>query len=137
MSDPPNRLTDMAARYELAQVANAVLLEVVPAENDVSLLKLAERLGERIVEIRRLHPSFDFAYWSRGTLSEVVEYLSGVGLIELHGSTVADLQTLDHWSQIFVRRSRDSEPYILRARTALAQVFHEIEHPDSAVAASA
>jgi hypothetical protein len=127
----------MAARYELAQVANAVLLELVSAEHGVSLLTLAERLAERIVEIRRSHPSFDFAYWSRGTLSEVVEYLSGVGLIELHGSTVADLRTLDHWSQVFVRHTKDSEPYILRARSVLAQVFHEIEHADSAVVASA
>jgi hypothetical protein len=127
----------MLPRHELARVANTLALEQIPGDVYLSLALLPERLSARVAEIRRFVPTFDFAYWSRGTLAEVLYFLSGVGLIDLSGGTDAELARIDAWSKIRIRRTAEGADYIARCRAALDNIFQDIEGAQLPEAASA
>ncbi len=112
-------LTAMRARYELARVANALLLDIVPVDAPISLTSLVARLEERIATIRAEDPAFDFAFWARGTLAEVIHFLADSGLFELSGATGQELASAETWSTTHVCRTFEGSDYIQRALASL------------------
>ena len=127
----------MRARYDLARVANALLLELVPSDKAVSLTWLLAQLEERIAVIRTDDPGFDFAFWARGTLAEVIHFLADSGLLELSGASGDELVSTDVWSSAHVCRTFEGGDYIRRARASLGALFAQLEPARIASAASA
>lgn len=127
----------MRARYDLARVANALLLDLVPSDTPVSLTSLVTLLEERIAAIRTEDATFDFNFWARGTLAEVIHFLADSGLLELSGASGYELLSADVWSSAHVCRTFEGTDYIRRARSSLAPLFEELEPVPVASAATA
>lgn len=127
----------MRPRHELARVANVVLLELIPRDSSVSLVTLVAMLEERIDVIRCTQPEFDFVYWARGTLAEVIHFLADAGLLVLSGAMGDELRSQDSWGNVFVSRAPDAEFFIHRARAALPDLIGQLESVEFTNAASA
>ncbi len=67
-------------------MANELILELIPEDHGISLTMLCRRLDILVVNVRSYDPSFDFAYWSRGTLMETINFLKEIGLIVYSGT---------------------------------------------------
>ena len=127
----------MHARYELARVANTLLLELIPQEPRINLVVLVGSLEARIGVLHAENAAFDFPYWARGTLAEVLHFLADSGLVELSGATGEELRSRDCWNRAHVRRTVEGDDFIRRARFALANLFEQLESIRYAEAASA
>lgn len=127
----------MPARHELARVAHALLLELISGGEALTLSSLVKRLEDRIVSARRHLDGFDFAFWARGTLAEVLTFLADGDLIVLEGAGLADLRSEDAWEKIFVRRTSEGLRFLQRARVALPEQFAQLEESRRSLSSAA
>jgi hypothetical protein len=108
-------------RYDLARVANTILLELVPTEPRL-ITEVVNSLGTRVSAISEFHPTFDFSYWGRGTVVEIVRFLHGTGLVKIE----AHEEDLVLWDDVKISLTAEGTDYIYRARNELTEVFNSL-----------
>jgi hypothetical protein len=113
----------MRARHELATVAHSMFLELVPSDGERRLLTVVDLLDARVLQERAQDQSFDFAFWARGTLLEVVAFLAGCGLLVLRGVTTDDLKDLDTWPRASVQRTSRGDDFLELTKVARAELL--------------
>ena len=124
-------------RHELARVANSLLLELIPPDREVDLNTLARALDVRANDVSQVADDFDFNYWARGTLAEVVRYLTSCSLVQLSGVRVEDLGCRDDWARARLRRTEPGSSYVASTRQDLRELIESLEPVRQPHAASA
>lgn len=117
----------MRPHHELASVAHSMLLDLVPVEREIPLSAVVGRLDRLVLEVRLREPSFDFGYWARGTIAEVIAYLAGTGMLMLYGVTGDQLLDLDMWPRVALQRTLRGSSFIEATRRTQADLFAQIE----------
>jgi hypothetical protein len=127
----------MSPRHELAAVAHSMLLELVPSGHKLPLPTLVRLLDGR-VRAQRVHDaSFDFAYWARGTIAEVVAYLVGCDLLTIEGMQSDDLHAVDAWPSATLQRTARGDAFLRQTRRLLVDLLPELRNDAGAVQATA
>lgn len=117
----------MPMRHELAQVAHVLVLEALLDNTAEPLPTAIQRLEDRVLTCRRHEPTFDFGYWSRGTLAEVLQFLSDCGFLELSGLPRPDLRVEAQWRALSIRRTPEGVGFAMRSRSSLSAIFESLD----------
>ena len=67
----------------MAKVARILVLDNVPTQGNISIQDLSDKVHECSQRIRETVPSFEFSYWARGTIFEVLDYCEVSGILDV------------------------------------------------------